>query len=578
MRTVLPITATAQEYIDGVLDGTVIVGSWIKKAVLRHGADLQRTDIRFDPEAGQYAIDFLSSYCIPSAQTEPMQLMPWQRMLLYIAYGWKRLDGSRRFRRVYLEVAKKNGKTGLCAGLALLHLIADGELSGRVYCAATAMKQAREVFNEAVAMRDKHPELAERIFKYGNSPVISLYDSETNSRLSPMARGADSSDGAIVSAAILDELHRWSLTNNLWSILRYGGDTRRQPLMWCITTAGASANKSTLCWGEHEYCERILDGMVADDEVAAFIFSLDLKDDYKDKKNWAKPNPSLGYILPLSALENQYAESQGKPTALGEFKRFRMNLWSDLVVDPALDIDTWDACSTENIATHPDPKRLRLQLMESLRGRVCFGGIDLAPKIDTSALVLLFPPMKTGEKWSILEYFWCPAENIAERVKRDKVPYDTWAKDGFIVPTPGNLTDTRYIADQITEISKQFDLREVAYDDAWSSELIRMLAEGGFKMSKLVSYPQSHLKMNAPCQELMRKVLRAEFAHALNPCMRWQMSNLRWNTQHGTGFLKPARDRKREKIDGCASLIMSLARATDPENQIKKKPFYVVSA
>ncbi len=574
----LPITATAQEYIDGVLDGTVIVGSWIKKAVLRHGADLQRTDIRFDPEAGQYAIDFLSSYCIPSAQTEPMQLMPWQRMLLYIAYGWKRLDGSRRFRRVYLEVAKKNGKTGLCAGLALLHLIADGELSGRVYCAATAMKQAREVFNEAVAMRDKHPELAERIFKYGNSPVISLYDSETNSRLSPMARGADSSDGAIVSAAILDELHRWSLTNNLWSILRYGGDTRRQPLMWCITTAGASANKSTLCWGEHEYCERILDGMVADDEVAAFIFSLDLKDDYKDKKNWAKPNPSLGYILPLSALENQYAESQGKPTALGEFKRFRMNLWSDLVVDPALDIDTWDACSTENIATHPDPKRLRLQLMESLRGRVCFGGIDLAPKIDTSALVLLFPPMKTGEKWSILEYFWCPAENIAERVKRDKVPYDTWAKDGFIVPTPGNLTDTRYIADQITEISKQFDLREVAYDDAWSSELIRMLAEGGFKMSKLVSYPQSHLKMNAPCQELMRKVLRAEFAHALNPCMRWQMSNLRWNTQHGTGFLKPARDRKREKIDGCASLIMSLARATDPENQIKKKPFYVVSA
>jgi phage terminase large subunit-like protein len=575
---VLPITATAQEYIDGVLDGTVIVGSWIKKAVLRHGADLQRTDIRFDPEAGQYAIDFLSSYCIPSAQTEPMQLMPWQRMLLYIAYGWKRLDGSRRFRRVYLEVAKKNGKTGLCAGLALLHLIADGELSGRVYCAATAMKQAREVFNEAVAMRDKHPELAERIFKYGNSPVISLYDSETNSRLSPMARGADSSDGAIVSAAILDELHRWSLTNNLWSILRYGGDTRRQPLMWCITTAGASANKSTLCWGEHEYCERILDGMVADDEVAAFIFSLDLKDDYKDKKNWAKPNPSLGYILPLSALENQYAESQGKPTALGEFKRFRMNLWSDLVVDPALDIDTWDACSTENIATHPDPKRLRLQLMESLRGRVCFGGIDLAPKIDTSALVLLFPPMKTGEKWSILEYFWCPAENIAERVKRDKVPYDTWAKDGFIVPTPGNLTDTRYIADQITEISKQFDLREVAYDDAWSSELIRMLAEGGFKMSKLVSYPQSHLKMNAPCQELMRKVLRAEFAHALNPCMRWQMSNLRWNTQHGTGFLKPARDRKREKIDGCASLIMSLARATDPENQIKKKPFYVVSA
>jgi phage terminase large subunit-like protein len=574
----LPITATAQEYIDGVLDGSVIVGPWIKKAIRRHVADLKRTDIRFDPVAGQYAIEFLSTYCIPSAQTEPIQLMPWQRAILFIVYGWKRLDGSRRYRRVFLEVAKKNGKTGLCAGLALLHLIADGELAARVYCAATAMKQAREVFNEACAMRDKHPELTERIHKYGNSPVLSLYDPETNSRLSPLARGADSSDGAIVSAAILDELHRWSLTNNLWSILRYGGDTRRQPMMWCITTAGASANKSTLCWGEHEYCERILDGMVDDDEVAAFIFSLDLKDDYRDKKNWAKPNPSLEYILPLTALENQFAESQGKPTALGEFKRFRMNLWSDEVSDPAIDIATWDACCSEDIATHPDPKRLRLQLIELLKGRPCFGGIDLAPKIDTSALVLLFPPLKTDEKWSILEYFWCPADNIAERVKRDKVPYSTWAKDGFIVPTPGNLTDVRYIADQITEISKLFELKEIAYDQAWSSELVRMLDEGGFPMRKLVDYPQSHLKMNAPCQELMRKVLRSEFTHAHNPVMRWQMSNLRWNTQRGTGFIKPARDRKREKIDGCASLIMALARATDPENQIKKKTVWMVSA
>lgn len=575
----LPITASALEYIDGVLDGSVVVGPWIKKAIQRHINDLQRDDLSFDPAAGQYVIDFLSTFCIPSAQEEPIQLMPWQRAMLYIVYGWKRLDGTRRFRRVYLEVAKKNGKTGLAAGLALYHLIADKELSGRIYCAATAMKQAREVFNESVAMRDKHPDLVGMIHKYGNAPVLSLYVPSTNSRLSPLARGADSSDGAIVSAAILDELHRWSLSNNLWSILRYGGDTRKQPLLWCITTAGSSANKSTLCWGEHEYGERILDGMVVDDEVAVFIFSLDPKDDYHDKKNWIKPNPSLGYILPFTALENQFTESQGKPTARGEYIRFRMNRWSDEASDPAIDITTWDACCTEDIATHPDPKRLRQQLIESLKGRTCFGGIDLAPKIDTSALDLLFPPLKTGEKWAILEYFWCPADNIAERTRRDKVPYETWANDGFITPTPGNLTDVRMIADQIAEIGKQFDLKEVAYDQAWSSELVRMLGETGFPMSKLVDYPQSHMKMNAPCQELMRKVLRTDFAHAHNPVMRWQMSNLRWNTQAGTGFIKPARDRKREKIDGAASLIMALARATDPDNIIKpKKSFWIASA
>ena len=160
---------------------------------------------------------------------------------------------------------------------------------------------------------------------------------------------------------------------------------------------------------------------------------------------------------------------------------------------------------------------------------------------------------------------------MADRVKRDKVPYNTWADGGFITLTPGNLTDVRAIADQITLISKQFDLKEVAYDAAWSSELIRMLGESGFDMKKFVDYPQSHIRMNSPCQEMMRKVLRQEFAQGNNPVMRWQMSNLRWNTQKGTAFIKPARDRKREKIDGCASLIMALARAIDPDNAIKPK-------
>jgi phage terminase large subunit-like protein len=574
-----PLSYSAEEYIAGVLDGSIIVGPWITKAIQRHVRDLKRKDIRFDSATGQYVIDFCERFCIPSAQTEPIVLMPWQKAVLYILYGWKRLDGTRRFRRLYLEIAKKNGKTGLAAALALYHLIADGELSGRVYCAATAQKQAREVFNESVAMRDKSTELSTAIHKYGNSPVLSLFSPETNSRLTPLARGADTSDGAIVSAAILDELHRWKLTENLWSILRYGGDTRKQPMLICITTAGASANKSTLCWGEHEYCTRILDGMISDDEVAAFIFCLDPKDDYRIERNWVKPNPSLGAILPLTALKNQFSESQGKPTALGEFKRFRQNIWTDEAADPAIEIATWDECCTEDIEKHPDSRRLRKEAIEQLKGKLCFAGVDLAPKIDTSALVLVFPPLTSEEKWRVLEYFWVPADNIIDRVKRDHVPYDTWAKDGFLEPTPGNMTDVRYIAEQITEINKLYDLREIAFDDAWSSELVRMLGESGFPMQKFISHPQTPQKMNPPCLELMRKIERHELSQTNNPVMRWQMSNLRWATQVGTGFIKPARDRKREKIDGCASLLMAISRAIDPENMIKpKRKFFMVQS
>lgn len=579
MEEFTPTNPVVDGYIRGVLDGSIVTGTWIKKAIQRHLRDLSRTDIYFDPDAANYVIDFCQTFCIPSAESQPIRLMAWQQFVLAVAYGWKRLDGTRKHRRLYIEIAKKNGKTGLAAALALFHLIADGELTARVFVAATALKQARECFMEAVAMRDKSPELSAVINKYGNSPVLSLYAAETNSRLSPMTRGSDSQDGAIVSAAILDELHRWKTTDSLWSILRYGGDTRRQPMLVCITTAGASAGKSSLCWGEHEYVQRILDGVIEDDEVAGFIFSLDPGDDIKDEANWIKANPSLGAILPLSALQNQYREALGKPTAMGEYKRYRLNVWTDEVSDPAIEIESWDACCVEDIANHPDPKRLRAELIASLAGRTCFGGVDLAPKLDTSALVLVFPPQGEDSKWSVIEWFWCPEENITDRVARDKVPYDVWAEGGFIVATEGNLTDVRYIAEQITELSGLFDFKEIAYDDAWSQELIRMLGESGFDMRKLVSYPQSHIRMNAPCQELERKILRREFAHGNNPVMRWQMSNLRWNTQKHTGFIKPARDRKREKIDGCAALIMALARATDPDNLPKQKStFWVVTS
>jgi phage terminase large subunit-like protein len=576
------MSVIAEKYIDDVLSGRIRAGQLIVKAFKRHKKDLidgEKRGLHFDPDAGNYVIEFCETFCIPSAMTETMTLMPWQQAFIYILYGWKRADGTRRFRRAYLEIAKKNGKTGLAAALALYHLVADWEQTARVFVAATALKQARECFLEAVAMRDKSSDLKGLAEKYGNSPVLSLYVPSTNSRLSPMTRGSDTQDGAVVSAAILDELHRWKLTDNLWSILRFGGDNRKHPMLVCITTAGANANKSTLCWGEREYGVKILDGLIEDDEVCPFIFSLDPKDDWKDENNWVKANPSLGHILPLTALQNQFKEAQGKPTAMGEYKRYRLNIWTDEVSDPAIEIENWDECVREDIANHPDKKRLRAESLAELKGRPCFAGLDLAPKIDTSALVLVFPPIKAGEKWRVIPWFWCPEENVDDRVKRDHVSYDVWAKDGFIDLTPGNLTDVRYIAQQITEISKQFDLKELAYDEAWSQELIRMLGEQGFDMKKFVPFPQRHERMNPACQELMRKILRKEFHHDNDPVLRWQMSNLRWNIQKNSGFVRPARDRKREKIDGCASLIMALARAIDPENIVKpKRQFFVVTS
>jgi phage terminase large subunit-like protein len=572
----------AETYIADVVSGLQVAGPYIIKVCQRHIADLANGSERglyFDPAAGLRVAEFIETFCTPPNQVETMALMPWQHAMLYITYGWMRADGKRRFRRTYLEVAKKNGKTALAAALALYHLVADGELSARVFVSATTRKQSAICFKEAAAMRERNADLKGAIQQSGIEPILALYIAGTGSRLSMMSRDAASEDGAMVSCAIMDELHRWTAGSNLYSVLRYGGRTRPQPMIIETTTAGSSAGGTSLCWAEREYGTKVLDGFIQDDEFAPWIFCMDDKDDWKDSKNWIKSNPSLGYLFPLELIQKEIAEAMGKPTSMGEAKRFALNMWSSEAENPAIELTKWDACCREPIEKRPDPKRLREQTITELKGRTCFGALDLAPKLDTSSLVLLFPPMKVGERWRILEWFWCPKDSIDARVKRDHVPYDRWADDGFITATEGNLTDVRFIAEQITEINKLFDLKELAYDSAWSSELIRMLGESGFPMQKFVAYPQTPIKMNGPCLEFMRKTLRKEFAHDNNPIMRWQVSNLRWTTQKGTGFIKPDRDRKREKIDGCASLIMALGRAIDPDNVVRpKSSFFCVTS
>jgi phage terminase large subunit-like protein len=140
------------------------------------------------------------------------------------------------------------------------------------------------------------------------------------------------------------------------------------------------------------------------------------------------------------------------------------------------------------------------------------------------------------------------------------------------------MTDMRFIANKITELSKYFDLRELYYDRAFSDELVRMLGEEGFDMRKFVPFRQTYLQLNGPCHDFMRMLLQKEFEHDNNPVMRWQMSNLRWATQKSTGWIMPDRARKRQKIDGCASLIMALACATNPNNISKKKSLWVVTS
>ena len=400
-------------YIQNVVKGKIAVGRAIRRVIDRHRENLANQKRKnypyyFDEEAAQLPIDFIQTFVIPSESEEPMRLLDWEKCWIAILFGWKRkADGFRRFRRTLLLIAKKNGKTALAAALALFCLVADGELSARIFIAATAKKQAKVCFVEAVRMRKKSPDLKSLIDQTGgkkdDSEAIALHIKATSSRLSVMARDADSEDGSIVSHSILDELHRWKTKQGLYSVLRYGGRTRKQPLMIEISTAGDSSNPDFPCYEEYAYGLKVLDPAdeTVDDEFLPFLYTLDEKDDWKDERNWPKANPSMGppedgFLFTIEKLRNEFDEAKGKPGEVVIWKRFGLNMWSQEADDPAIEIDKWDACARDMSRA---PITLRKETIEQMAGRPCFGALDPSQKGATSSFTLLFPPTAAGEKW-----------------------------------------------------------------------------------------------------------------------------------------------------------------------------------
>ena len=581
--------AAVARYIENVVKGRISVGKSIRRAIDRHRVDLANQKRKnypfyFDEQAAQFPIDFIEAFIVPSESDQPMRLLDWEKVWIALLFGWKRkADGLRRFRRTLLLIAKKNGKTALAAALALFCLVADGELSARVFIAATTKKQGKVCMTEAVLMRKKSPALKEAVAQSGgktdDKQVLALYVKETGSRLSVMARDADSEDGSIVSHCILDELHRWKTKQGLYSVLRYGGRTRKQPLMIEISTSGDSANTSLPCFEEYEYGLKVLDpnDETTDDEFLPLFYTLDEKDNWKDELNWYKANPSMGpvadgFLFDIDKLRSEYDEAKGKPGEIGIWKRFGLNIWSQEADDPAIEIERWDACARKGSAKH-----LREQTFKEMIGRPCFAALDPSQKLATSALDLLFPPVTPGEKWRSLEFFWIPQANIQDRVKKYRVPFDRWVEDGFVIATPGEVINKSYIAKEIIALSKQFDLRELLYDPAFATEIISQLIEQGFPEGKLGSFPQTPIKMNEPCNSWALMVLREELAQDRNPVMRWQVSNLRWRMNVTSQLVMPDKSKGRDMIDGPVAQIMARASATSKDNVIRPKSKFFIA-
>lgn len=500
------------------------------------------TQFYYDEVAAQKAVDFFAKFCKhvkgPLAG-QPFVLDDWQeRDIVRPLFGWKRkADGTRKYRRAYIEIPRKSGKSTLVAGLGNYLLTADGELGAEVYSAAADRDQAAIVFDVAKQMVEASPALAKRVQPYRRSMVVQ----QTGSSYKVLSADAPTKHGLNASAILFDELHTQP-NRELWDVLTTSTGARTQPLVIAITTAGY--DKHSICWEQHDYAVKVRDGVIPDDSLLVVIYAAEEKDDWTDPKVWAKANPGLGKSITLEYLKAEAKRAQEVPAYQNTFRRLHLNQWTEQATR-WIDMAVWERNTGEPFTA------------ESLKGRECFAGLDLASTTDITALPLLFPPVEEGERWKILWNFWVPRDGMEKRARLDRVPYDVWSREGLITATEGNITDYGIIRRDINDLRGKYNIKEIAFDRWNASQLVTQLMDDGLAM---VEFGQGFASMAAPTKELLTLLLGENLAHGGNPVATWMASNVTVRTDPA-GNVKPDKGKSTERIDGIVALIMALGRA-----------------
>lgn len=495
----------------------------------------------YDSEAAERVVHFFDTFVPhttgPSAG-QPFKLLEWQKDMLRELFGWRRKkDGFRRFRRLFLEVPKKNGKSTISAGLALYLTAFDGEYNAKTFCAATDKEQARIVFDEARTMVELSPNLGE-VFSIVKNCITC---EETRSTFVPVSSESKGRHGINAHAVIFDELHALRDPELYEVMTRGSGAARKQPLQISITTAGS--DKTSICYAEYEHAKEVIKDETKDEQLLAYIFEPEPGDSWHDPAVWAKVNPSVGRTLPLEFLEQEYKLARQNPRNENTFRQLHLNQWVSQVTR-WYSMEEWNKCA----AIYGETERA---------GQLCFGGLDLSSTLDLTAFVLAFP---VDDLLYLLPKLYIPADRVQEASRRDNVPYGRWVAEGYMTATPGNVIDYDVIMGDMVEASKLFSLQDIGYDPYNATKLVTDAEKLGLKM---VPVTQNFSGINAACKEFERRLMQGTLRHPNNPVLNWCADNIEVRTGPGGVIApnKPAqRGGKQKRIDGVVASIIALDR------------------
>lgn len=549
MITAVTYQSKVESYIAGVLDGSILVGKLVRLAVERQVADMQRQDTAefpyyFDIEAAEKACRFFPKILRHSKGEWAglaFDLEPWQAFFVWCLYGWKRPDGTRRFRKAILLVARKNGKTQLGAGIAHKGAVADNEAVAEIYCAATKKEQAMVLFDEAERMaRSSQP-----LSKHSQTRRHKILFPSTGSKIIPL--GSDKPfDGLNPHNVVLDELHAWREHHRpFFDTMVTASGARRQPLLLIITTEGDT--NSRLWIGERDYAIGMLEGNYADESLFALLYAIDSDDDWQDEKNWAKANPNLGVSVKLDYLREFANSAKHSIEKRNQFLRYHCNRVVS-ATEMAIEPKQWDACKGE--------------LSDWASADTVCAGFDIGGHDDLAGLAYCarFEDGEMvdndGEKRPTYRYEFKTRAYIYSESKRDtsQMPWAEWCHNGLVQREEYVINA---IKEQIIADSKSMGIEGIAYDQFNAQQLGEDLAKEGFTA---IQFRQNYTMYNEPLHIFLTLLEKGKIRHDGNPLLRWCAGNLAIKRDSLDRWM-PCKKASKDKIDPIVACFMAFRLA-----------------
>ena len=523
------------EYWDKIKNGEIVVNSNIRKLYEKVLYDLNnQSEYTFDIEKATKPIEFVERFCKQSKGRwigKAFVLDLWQKSMVQVIFGFIDKNGFRKYKEAFTLIGRKNGKSSLLAAIGLYMLVGDGEGGAEIYPVATKRDQAKIIFTEALNIVRQSAALTQNLKKR----LTDIYFDATFSKFEALASDSNSLDGLNTHFCIIDEIHAIK-DRNLYDVMKQSMAARRQPLLWCITTAGFV--RENIFDSQYKYAVDVINGVIQDENFIAFLYELDKDDDYRNEKVWIKSNPGLDTIKDREFIRQNVNKSKVDPAFKATVLTKDFNITST-VSNAFLEYST-----IRNEETFS---------MEEIYDCYCVGGADLSSTTDLTSATILVP--KPENKFLCVQKYWMPYTTFEQSEHSKQLVYQAWIDRDLLVLLPGNKIDYSYITEWFLDMKEQYKLyfQEIGYDEWNSVYWVKEMESSGFG-GVMEKVRQGAKTLSTPLKNLGADLAVKRINYNKNSILEFCLCNLGVIYDRNNNIL-PVKTKSRGFIDGALSLL-----------------------